>query len=183
LVQRKSRTIGRSFRINEQWLNTLNEEAEKAGISPNALLNKILEDYSKYQRYFKRFDGIALTQKSFSRIVEACSKEALVNIATKSQATVLDVFRTIGLRYNYEDATFFMTTILSEYANWFKCEHHLVNNKEYFHLRHNLGEKWSIYLAEAVSVLFEYCCNIRVKKEFLEGAVTLEIPSSRQSNR
>ena len=115
--------------------------------------------------------------------MEACSKEALVNIATKSQATVLDVFRTIGLRYNYEDATFFMTTILAEYANWFKCEHHLVNNKEYFHLRHNLGEKWSIYLAEAVSVLFEYCCNIRVKKEFLEGAVTLEIPSSRQSDR
>ena len=110
--------------------------------------------------------------------MEACSKEALVNVAKKSQTTVLDVFRTIGLRYNYEDATFFMTTILAKYANWFRCEHHTVDNKEYFHLRHNLGEKWSIYLAEGVSLLFENCCNRRVGKEFLEGAVTLEIPSS-----
>jgi len=175
LTKQKGRTVGRSFRINEEWLNTLNEEAEKAGISPNALLNKILEDYSKYQRYFKRVDGIALTQKSLSRILEACSKEALVNVAKKSKTTVLDVFRTIGLRYNYVDATFFMTTILAEYANWFKCEHHIINNKEYFHLRHNLGENWSIYVAEAVSVLLENCCNKRVEKEFLEGAITLEL--------
>ena len=183
MTKQKGRTIGRSFRMNEQMLNTLNEEAARAGISPNALLNKILEDYVKYQRFFKRFDGIALTQKSLSRLVGAIPKETLMDIAKKSQTTVLDVFRTIGLRYNYEDAIFFVTTILAEYANWFKCEHHTINNKEYFHLRHNLGENWSTYVAEAVSELLESCCKTKVKKEFLDEAVTLEIPLSQNSWR
>jgi len=175
LAKQKNRTIGRSFRINEQWLNTLNEEAERAGISSNALINKILQDYCRYQRYFKRLDGIALTQKGFSRIVEACSKEALVDAAKKAEESALDVFRTIQLRNNREDLIFFVTTILAEYANWFKCEHYVINNKEYFHLRHNLGEKWSIYIAEAASALIESCYNTKARKEFLEGAVTLEI--------
>jgi hypothetical protein len=179
LITQKSRTVGRSFRINEEWLNTANEEAERTGISPNSLINKILQDYSKYQRHFKRVSGIALTQKSFSRIVEACSKEAITDIAKKAGSkTALDIFRTMGFQYDNKDATFFVTTILAEYANWFKCEHYIANHKEYFHLRHDLGENWSIYVAEVVSTLLESCCNKKIKKEFLDGAITLEIQLS-----
>ena len=182
MAKQKSRTIGRSFRINEQYFNTLNEEAERAGISSNALINKILQDYCEYHRYFKRFGAISISQKEFSRIVEACPKEALLDIAKKAGSVVApDIFRSRGLRFDNEDSTFYVTTILAEYANWFRCEHYFVNDKEYFHLRHDLGEKWSIYIGEALSVLFESCCKKRVKKEFLDGAVTLEIPLSQYS--
>lgn len=173
------RTIGRSFRINERWLKTLDEEAERQGITPNALANRILRDYCLFQRYFKRLDGIILSQRTLSRFTEACPKEKLSEIAQKAGYSVaLDLFRTMGLRYNFEDSVFFVTIILDEYANWFKCEHYLIKDKEVFHLRHNLGESWNFYISEVVSTLLERCCGKKVKKELLEGAVTLELDIS-----
>ena len=177
MVESSGRTVGRSFRINERWLNTLDDEAERQQTTPNALLNSILRDYCLFQRFFKRADGIILSQKTLSRYTEACPKEKLEEIAKKAGSTVaLDLFRTMGLRFNYEDAMFFVTKILAEYANWYQCEHYTVGNKEILHLRHSLGENWSFYISEVVSTMLESCCKRKVKTEILDGAVTLEMP-------
>jgi hypothetical protein len=179
LASHKSRTIGRSFRIDEQWLTALSEEAERSGISSNAFMNKILQEYFEFQRFARRFGTITLSQKSFSSIIDACPTEALTEIGKKAGSVeALDIFRTVGLKQNHEDAIYYVTKILSEYANLFKFEHYIINNKEYFHLRHNLGEKWSICIAEVVSAVLEFCCNRKVKKELLEDAVTLELSLS-----
>jgi hypothetical protein len=173
----KPRTVGRSFRISQQWLDGLNEEAEKQSLTPNALINFILRDYCLFHRYLKRLDIMAVTQKTVSRFAEACPKDKLEEIAQKAGSNIaLDLFRSMGLRFNREDAVFFVTTILGEYANWFKCEHYKVGNKEIFHLRHNLGENWSYYVSEVITNLLEACCNQKVKSEFLDTAVTLEVP-------
>jgi hypothetical protein len=179
LASHKSRTIGRSFRINEHWLTALSEEAERSGISPNALLNKILQEYFEYLRYSKRYGVITLSQKSFSSIIDACPKEALIETAKKAGSVIArDAFRMAGLRNSYENTIQYVTKTLGDYGNWFKCDHYIINNREYFHLRHTLGEKWSIYVSEAVSTFLESCCQKKVKKEFLEDAVTLELSSS-----
>ncbi len=177
MIKPKNRTVGRSFRINELWLNTLNEEAERQHTTPNALINGILRDYCLFYRFLKRLDGIVLTQRTMSCYAEACPKDKLEEIAKNAGSNIaLDLFRSMGLRFNNEDAIFFITTILGEYANWFKCEHFIFKNKEVFHLRHNLGENWSFYTSEVVSALLEACCNRKVKSEIIDGAVTLEVP-------
>jgi hypothetical protein len=179
LVNQKSRTIGHSFRIQERWLNTLNEEAERAGISPNALLNRILQEYCEFLRFSKRFGSITLTQTSFSSIIDACPAEALTEIAKKAgSVTALDIFRTNGIKQNHEGAIYYLTRILGEYANLFKFEHYVISNREYFHLRHTLGKKWSLYIAEVVSAILDFCRIKKVKTEFLEDAVTLELSST-----
>ena len=177
MTEKRDRTVGRSFRVNERWLKALDEEAERNGTTPNNLINRILRDYCLFYRYLKRLDGMVLTQETLSRYVEAIPKEKLSEIAQKAGYTVaLDLFRTMGLRYNYEDAVFFVTVILGEYANWFKCEHYIVKDEEVFHLRHKLGENWSFYVSEVVSSILAHCCNRKVKREILDGAVTLEMP-------
>jgi len=177
MVERKNRTVGRSFRINERWLNTLNQEAERQHTTPNALINGILRDYCLFHRFLKRLDVIVLTQRTVSRFAEACPKDKLNDIAENAGSNIaLDLFRSMGLRFNNEDAIFFITTILGEYANWFKCEHYIVKNIEVLHLRHNLGGNWSFYVSDVVSTLLEACCNRKVKREIIDGAVTLEVP-------
>ncbi|MGA3061438.1 MAG: hypothetical protein ABSD92_13870 [Candidatus Bathyarchaeia archaeon] len=177
MSETKNRTIGRSFRINEQWLKTLDEEAERQRTTSNALINGILRDYCLFYRYFKRVDGISLSQKTLSRYAEACPKEKLDEIAKKAGSNVaIDLFRTMGLGFNFKDSIFFIVVILGEYADWFKCEHYIVKDREILHLRHNLGENWSFYISEVVSTLLERCCNRKVKREILDGAVTLEVP-------
>jgi hypothetical protein len=179
LTPQKNRSIGRSFRINEQWINVLYEEAEREGITPNFLVNRILQDYCLFHRFFKRYDGVSLTQKSFSSLLESCSREKLEETAKKAGSTIAqDLFRTFELKFNYDGVTYFLTTVLDGYANWYKCQHYVQDGTEIFHMRHNLGEKWSIYVAEVSSNAIEFCCNKKAKKEFLDGAVTIKVPTS-----
>ncbi len=176
MSDRENRSVGRSFRVNKQVLDVLSEEAERERISLNSLVNRILKDYCDYQRYFKRYGCIALTQKGFSRIVEGCRREILEDMYKRAGSiTAIDLFRTMGFEFNYECVTIFMSTILAERANWFRYEHHISKDKETFHLRHDLGENWSVYIAGVLSTLIEECCNKKVKKYFVDGAVTLEM--------
>jgi hypothetical protein len=179
LSDKKNRSVGRSFRIKQQYLDILSEEAEREGISLNSLVNRVLKNYGEYQRFFNRYGIAGLTHENFALILDACPKDALVEIAKKAGLEiVLDEFQTMGLKYTYECATYFMSTILAENEHWFKYERYILKDKEAFHLRHDLGEKWSMYVAELLSALIERCCDKRVKKEFSEGAVTLEISNS-----
>jgi hypothetical protein len=179
LINEKSRTIGRSFRIDERWLNILSEEAKNDGISPNALVNKVLQDYCLFHRYTKRFPSMLLTQKSFSSIIDACPKEALKTCAKKTGSTnAQDIFHTLGVSFDHENITYLIREIYGRYGNWFTYNHHLKNGKEVFHLRHNMGENWSMFIAEVISTLFDYGLNIKVKAEFLENTVTIDVPLS-----
>jgi hypothetical protein len=179
LSDSKNRSVGRSFRINQQYLDILNEEAEREGISLNSLVNRVLKDYSEYQRFFTRYGIAGLTHKNLAVILEATPKDALREIARNTGlAILLDEFRIMGLTYTYDCATYFMSTILAQHEHWFKYEQYTMNDKEIFHLRHDLGENWSLYVAEVLSTLIERCCNKRVKKEFSAGAITLEISNS-----
>lgn len=174
---KKTKTVGRSFRINEQWLNTLDLEAERAGISPNALLNRILQEYTESQRFVRRFGGMIVSRKSLSRLLDACPIEAVEEVAIKAGGIIgKDLFRTMGLKYNYENFTYAVLRIFGGYANWFTCERHVIKDTEYFHLRHDMGEKWSLYVSKMLETLLYSCCNRKMKIELMEGAVTLEIP-------
>jgi hypothetical protein len=173
----KNQSIARSFRIKEQWLNVLKEEAERQGVSRNSLLNKILQDYATFHRYFRRFGFVAMGEKTFANIIEACPKEELKKIAQTGGSTVsIDFIRTMGLGLDHETLTFVMTQIFGYYGNWFKCAHYTKKGKEIFHLRHDLGENWSFFVAEVVTTFFERLLGKKVKIEVMEGALTIENP-------
>ena len=67
-----------------------------------------------------------------------------------------DILNTLGLSFDHESVTYLIKEFYGHYGNWFNYNHHIKNNKEIFHLRHNLGEKWSVYVSEVISTLFEY---------------------------
>jgi hypothetical protein len=177
LLDEKNRTVGRSFRIEERWLNTLNDEAKNEGISPNALLNKILQDYCLFYRYLKRFPTVIVTQKSFSGLLKSCPKDDVLRCAKKAGSiNAQDILHTLGFNLNHESVIYLLRDIYGRYGNWYTYNHHFRNGKEIFHLRHDLGENWSLFVSEVVSTLFECGLNQKVKKEFLESSVTIDVP-------
>jgi predicted helicase len=177
LINQKSRTIGRSFRIEERWLNIVNEEAEREGISPNALMNRVLQDYCMFGRNLKRFPAITLSQKVFSKIIASCQEEKLRIIARESGVkSFRDVFKTLGLDLSLENIFYFIKELLSRYANWFTYSYHIKKKMRVFHLRHYCGENWSVYLSELITAVIDNCLNIKPKVEFSEETVTIYVP-------
>jgi hypothetical protein len=173
----KKRTVSRSFRLDEQALNTLEEEAEKQKTSPNALLNQILLDYCIFYRYLRNIPTITMPQELFAKIIHDCPEENVRLYGKQSGSIVAkDIFSVAGLNFNRENFVFYLEDIMGRYSNSFTYTHHINNyGHDVFHLRHNLGEKWSIFLAEEISALIAYCSCEQVKKELTQNTVTVEV--------
>ncbi|UCC58418.1 MAG: hypothetical protein JSW14_00355 [Candidatus Bathyarchaeum sp.] len=172
----KRRTISRSFRIDEEWMEALHEEAEREGISVNALMNKILQQYSRNYRHAGRYGVVILTRPTFASIIRSCSNEALTETAKASGSTrTKDALRTLGIPSTHDSLVAFIRDNLGEYAGWFKFNHHITENKEMLHLRHVFGNKWSIFIAEAISTMFEFILNKKVTTEISNFTATITI--------
>lgn len=86
----------------------------------------------------------------------------------------------MGAQPNHSFLVSLYKQLLSEFAGWFQCDHHIRRDKEIFHLRHDLGTKWSIYLAEAASEMFKSVLNEEVTTEISDSSVTITV--NRQNN-
>jgi hypothetical protein len=181
LLNEKRKTVGRSFRIDEEWLRVLNDEAEREGISVNALLNRILQKYS-YIRYMLRYGAITLTRKGFSTILESCPEDKVRENGRNAGSTLTrDLLLTMGVTPSYSFVILLVKKILSEFAGWFECDHHIKRDKEILHLRHDLGIKWSIYLSGVASGTFNSILDKEVAIEISDSSVTITIPKQNNS--
>ena len=175
LLNRKRKTVGRSFRIAKEWLNVLTEEAEKQGVSVNSLLNRLLQQYA-YLRYMLRYGAITLTSKGFSGILECCPENKIRENGRNAGSTITrDMLLTMGVTPNYSFLVSLIKKLLSEFAGWFECDHHVKQDKETLHLRHDLGIKWSIYVEAAASEMFKSVLNEEVTTEISDSSVTITI--------
>ncbi|MCW4015308.1 MAG: BrnA antitoxin family protein [Candidatus Bathyarchaeota archaeon] len=175
MLTKKRKTVGRSFRIDEEWLNVLTEEAEKQGVSVNSLLNRLLQQYA-YLRYMLRYGAITLTSKGFSNILECCADDKIKQKGKEAgESIVKDLLLTMGVPPSYSFVLCLVKKLLSEFAGWFECDHHIKRDKEILHLRHDLGKKWSIYLATITSGTFNSLLNQEVGIELSDSSVTITI--------
>jgi hypothetical protein len=176
LLNEKRKTIGRSFRIDEEWLKVLNDEAKKQGISVNALMNWILQKYA-HIRYMLRYGAITLTRKGFLAILESCPEDKIRENGRNAGSTLVrDLLLTMGVTPSYSFVILLVKKILSEFAGWFECDHHIKRDKEILHLRHDLGIKWSIYLSGVATGTFNSILNKEVAIDYSDSSVTITIP-------
>ena len=155
-------------------MEVLHKEAEREGINANALLNRILKDFSEFHRFSQRFGIVSLSVPTLSILINCCSKEIIKDTADFSVHTVVeDGIRTIGFKPNYNTILFFIKNIFGGLAGWFECNHHIMNDKETFHLRHSLGNNWSIFIASVISKMFDNFLNEKVETEISKASVTI----------
>ena len=77
LASGKSRTVGRSFRIEERWLNALSRQAEKERTSLNSLVNRVLQDYTMFGTDLRNFPSVDVSQEFLSRVIACLPKEQI----------------------------------------------------------------------------------------------------------
>ena len=170
----KKRKVGRSFRIYEKWNKVLEEDAKNQGISVNALMNKILQEYSLFQRHVKKYGTITLSHKAFATLLNGCSDEWINAVAEELGSTLAkDGMLMMGLPFDQESLVFIITN-LGEHGGQYKVSRNQQNGEEMLHLRHNLGKKWSIYVAGAMSGMFNSVLNKEVETEIFDDFVTIK---------
>ncbi len=174
----RKKTITRTFRIRDEWDNILQDEAAKQGVSVNVLLNKLLRKYSLYSRWSDRKNDASFPRQTLREILKTVQVESLAEAGTKCGALdAVNIVNSMGLALNYESFIYLVTEHLGgpHFARWFQCFYHTQGNKDIFHLQHDLGPEWSVFLEKYVLSFLRSMTDTEATTRVYDYAVTLEV--------
>lgn len=166
--------MAKSFRINEDALEGLREEADSRALSLNTVANQLLVNYAKFGRYLKRMDGMMLSQDMLSEFIRYLSEDSAIKAGkslgeTSPQMIMsavngeITVGRVIELIHN-----------LSFCANWFQYAERREGDRWKITLMHNLGRNWSQFITHYINGAFVRA-GCRTKYEVTDHYVTFTI--------
>jgi len=174
----RKKTITRTFRIRNEWDSVLQEEAARQGVSVNVLLNKLLRKYSLYSRWSNRNNDTSFSQRTLREILKTVQVESLAEAGAKSGALdAINIVNSMGLTLNYESFVYLITEHLGgpHFARWFQCFHHTQGNKDIFHLQHDLGPKWSVFLEKYILSFLRSMTDTEATTRVYDYAITLNV--------
>lgn len=175
---KRKKTITRTFRIRQEWDSVLQDEAARQEVSVNVLLNKLLRKYSLYSRWNDRNKDITLPQRTLREILSAVQVESLAEAGTRSGALdAINIVNAMGLMIDYDSFVYLVTEHLGgpHFARWFQCFHHTQGNKDIFHLQHDFGHGWSVYLEKYLLSFLSSITDADAQTRVYDYAITLEL--------
>jgi hypothetical protein len=154
-VPKKSKTVPKSFRIDEPALLAVEAEANSQNVSPNTLVNQILKQYADFDRIAHKINSVRLSSSTFHALITSLEKDKIIEVAKSAGSSIPQVFvLTKTGKVEPRSLIDFMQT-LGRYANLFEFSETLDNNGRTITLIHRYGLNWSIFLVHYMTAMFE----------------------------
>ena len=182
---KRKKTITRTFRIRKEWDDVLQEEAAWQGVSVNVLLNKILRKFSIYQRWADRNNDMNMSQQTLREILRTIPVEGLAEAGSKSGASdSINIANAMGLTLDYDSFIYLICEHFGgpHFTRWFQCFHHMQGDTDIFHLQHDLGRGWSVYLERYFLANLRSMTDMDAKARVYDYAVTFEVTRPRSKH-
>jgi hypothetical protein len=143
----RTRTITMTFRVNENLIKKMRDEAEDREISLNTLVNQIFKRYVEWGSYEPKVGMIPIAKPVVNQLFENISEDKIVEIATKvGRNTVKDI--ALFMKHKID---------MDSFLEWFETRmktasveisHQILEDGNKMHsyiIRHDLGKNWSIF--------------------------------------
>ena len=154
----KNKLSHQGFRLEEQVIKTLAEEAVRNGISVSSLVNKILKNYVTHEMQFEEL-GFILVSKDFLRKIFSVIDD---------QKHIEDFGKEFGTTMAKEYVSYFYPqvnshTLVQFLDYWFRrfqsCKHIVedsdTSQRHYFTVNHDINIKFSVALKAILEGLIE----------------------------
>jgi hypothetical protein len=154
----KDKLLHQGFRIQEQVIKTLTEEAARKGISVSNLVNKILKNYVTHEMQFEEL-GFILVSKDFLRKIFS---------VVDDEKDIQDFGKEFGTTMAKEYVSYFypqvnsitLVQFLDYWFRRFQSSKHIVENgdrsqRHYFTVNHDINIKFSFALKAILEGLIE----------------------------
>lgn len=172
----KSSSVTRTLRLDSELDSLIQNDAEKLGMSTNAMISKILTQYRDALRFDEFGYWIKLAKGTFVSMIEQLSIEEIEDIAYEQSIKILQVNLMMrGMKVNHETVLWYTSQILGEYSGWFKCHCSSGNEEDSMHLSHYFGRKWSHFLANYLSNIYHNELGAKVQTVVMDNDVHLTI--------
>jgi len=172
--RKKSST--RTIRLDAEQDEALIQEAERRGFSVNALIGHIFDRYLTGYRYYDVSGMVVMSGETINEFLQKLEISEIKEIGdVTGQARIKSGLMQRGKRINFENLKWYTTQVLGENHGWFRCDYREEGGTASFHLTHQLGFKWSVFLGNYISSAFNEALGLRCNTVTMNNAVNIEI--------
>ena len=158
-------------------------------ISLNVLINQILKRYEEWDRYENKIGMIPVPRVILSNLIDKA-----ISIAKSSGIKDIDRYRDEVIKQAAElafslmkDSVLFMKkqynlwvvlSVLEQYmkVSGIKADHKIEGSRKHvFIIQHELGENWSLFTKELLSIIFEKLANVRAEINVTPNTTVAEV--------
>jgi hypothetical protein len=183
---RKSRSI--TFRLDSFIVDELQREANQNEISLNVLINKILKKYVEWERYEQKLGMMPVPKNFFSSLIQETIR------LVESNGISVDPYKEKLIKYSAEVAfhnikesvilmkkkfdLWSVLSVLHQYmdVSGITSDHRLEAGKKHiFVIQHELGEYWSIFAKELLTLIFYNIANVKAEIQITEKSIIAEV--------
>jgi hypothetical protein len=171
----RQKTVTRTIRIPSHLDAIIHKDSKEKRSTANALISSILTKYAEWDRYTESFGFISLPRSGLKLIMESLDDEAIKQIAgqigaSQSRELIMFFFKKISL-----DTFVSAISLFSKYAGFGSYEIESNGREHTVVLHHELGRKWSIYVAYLMSEGLKSTLGISPRFQIAENSVIFEL--------
>jgi hypothetical protein len=173
----RSKTVPKSFRIDESALKAVEAEATSLNVSPNTLVNQILKQYAEFDRFARKIHTVKFSSAPFRGILSATDVDQLIEVAKTAGSSIPQAFATA--KSGKVDLESFIAHLrsLATYAQLFEFSETIDSHSRVVTLIHDFGLNWSIFLVHYVTEMFTQI-GFSPKIEMSDRTVILTLPAA-----
>jgi hypothetical protein len=177
----RSSSITRSFRFESDVLTVLDEEANRMGISVNALVGIILRRYAEFTRYLSKIDMVVINREVLTSLLDHLGEEELYKMGVKLGQTVLADTIMFWKKETTEKAVMeYIEKMVCRYSDLGTYdERRMPGGEMAIVIRHRLGKKGSRFLEGYLQGGLKHTLGIEAIFETTDSSVKCEIPAAR----
>jgi len=167
MSKRNTNTI--TFRIDEKLDEKLREIAKEEKISINILANQIFAKHLDLDVYIEKFGVMKMSKKVFKMFLDKTDSTELKLLALDAGFNEPKEFMLFKWKEITSENVFAFMKIYCEHCGYGQCDLLQSENKTSMSIRHNFGEKGSVYIASflkaVVTSTLNRECNIMESSE------------------
>lgn len=170
---KKTRSV--TFRLDASVIDELQTEADNREISLNVLVNQILRRYSEWDRFENKIGMMPVPKVILSSIIDKAISVAKSNgikdvdhysdeIIKQAAQIAFGLMKDSVLFMKRQYNLWVVLSVLEEYmkVSGIKADHKLEGSRKHvFIIQHELGENWSLFTKELLTLIFQNLANVR----------------------
>ena len=174
--KRKTETI--AFRLDTGLIDKLRKEASQKQISLNAMAGQIFKQHVDWHSNAAKAGFLTVRKGLILRLLDLAREDQLVQIAEFIAKKETKNF-VLMLRNEYN-----ITSALDVVETWIRIagypyRHDANYSKHSYTIQHEMGKKWSMYLAEQYRFLFEDFGVKKVKFDITDSVLAFSVDTER----
>jgi hypothetical protein len=184
----KTRSI--TFRLDSSVIDEMQREADQKETSLNVLVNQVLKRYTEWDRYESKIGMMPVPKVMLSSLIDKSIAIAKENIGIKDiepyRSQILKSAAQIAFSI-MKDSVLFMKKqynlwvvleVLQEYmkVSGINSDHRIESGRKHvFVIQHELGENWSLFTKELLTIIFENLANVKVEVSVTANTAVAEV--------